>query len=338
MLKLQTASLRDFQKQASQILSNTLLPILSNLKVDVTDVCTITKNAINAVCIGQVVHEGEKQQLLIPEKILFAALNITTDEWITIDGGVIKFGSDTIQFTDEDINTFPLSPVIPDQPQFLLTKEHIKSIGIASEYINVAQNAGSFSFVHLGGDAIFAFHPNYFYINSSFSGLPTTGFNKDEALVINSKDQIEFLDLPNHHIFFIPGYTYIFTKNEMASPKLAQIIERLKLPGKSFTCNKNELVNFLNLANTVSESEIAACTLNQDGLFAKLLMNDHNYGRNNERTMTITGELDEFTFNSRLIINALKSVPYEILNAKTNQNCLIIQAGEEWFCFIGMSK
>lgn len=339
MLKLQTASLREFQSRANYIQSNTLLPILGNLKIDVTDVCTLTKNALDSVCIGQVTHEGEPQQLLVPERILFAALSVTQDEWITIDNGVIKFGSDTIQFTAEDINTFPVTPVIPnDKPTFVLNKEYIKSILIASEYINNSQNTGSFAFVHLDKESIFAFHPNYFYINNSFANLPTTGFNKDEVTVIGAYESIEFLDLPNHHVFFVPGYTYIFTKSEIATPKLTQVIERLKLPGKSFTCNKNELVNFLNLANTVSESEIATCNLNQSGLFGKLLMNNANYGRNNERIMTVAGELDEFTFNSRLIINALKAIPYEMLNAKTNQNCLIIQAGEEWFCFIGMSK
>ena len=338
MIKLQSASLREFQKQASQIQSNTLLPILGNLKIEVTDVCAVTKNSISAICIGQVIHEGETQKILVPERILFAALAVTQDEWITIDNGVIKFGSDTIQFTPEDVNVFPLSPTIPDQPPFVLAKEHIKAIGIAAEYINQGQNAGSFGFVHLAEESIFAFHPNYFYINNSFTGLPTTGFSKDEAAVICSKESIEFLDLQNHHVFFTPGYTYIFTKAEIATPKLTQVVDRLRLPGKSFTCNKGELVNFLNLANTVSESEIATCTMDRSGLFARLLMNDQNYGRGNERIMTVTGELDEFTFNSRLIITSMKSIPYETLNAKTNQNCLIIQAGEEWFCFIGMSK
>lgn len=338
MLKLQTASLREFQKRANQIPANTLLPILSNLKIDVTETCVITKNSINSICMGLVEFEGERQQLLVPERILFAVLSVTQDEWITIDKGVIKSGSDTVGFTEENIKDFPNPPAIPDQPSFLLTKENIKSISVASGFVNDHLDAGTFGLVHLSGDSIFAFHPNYFYINESFKDLPTVGFNPDEIAVISAQESIEFLDLPNHHIFFTAHYTYIFIKSEAQTPKLQQVMERLRLPGKPFTCNKYELVNFISLANNVSESEIATCSITQDGLFAKLLMNDASYGRNNERIVTISGELDEFTFNSRVIANAIKSIPYEVLNAKTNQNCLIIQSENEWFCFIGMSK
>lgn len=338
MIKIQTASLREFQRRANQIPANSFLPILSNLKIELAETCIITKNSINSVCMGLVIAEGEPQRLLVPERILYAALSVTTDEWITIDAGVIKFGGDIIQFTEDDINVFPMCPEITDQPTFLLTQDHIKPIVIAGAYVNSNKNAGLFSLVHMAGDSIFAFNPSYFYINNSFNGLPPTWFGADEVAVISTYDTVEFLNLKNHHVFFSTGYTYIFIKEEASTPNIESVLDRLRLLGKSFTCNKTELLNFINLANTVSESEIATCTIIQEGLFAKLLMNDTNYGRSNERVIIITGELDEFTFNGRVVINAFRSISHEILNAKTNQHCLIIQQDKEWFCFMGTVK
>jgi len=53
MIKLKTESVREFQKRATQISTNTLLPILTNLKLSYSgDICTLTKNNIGAVIGG----------------------------------------------------------------------------------------------------------------------------------------------------------------------------------------------------------------------------------------------------------------------------------------------
>lgn len=59
-IKLRTDSLREFQKRATQIQTNTLLPILTNLKLSYSeDICTLTKNNIGAVIVGQVEATGD---------------------------------------------------------------------------------------------------------------------------------------------------------------------------------------------------------------------------------------------------------------------------------------
>lgn len=343
MIKLSTSSLREFQKRAAQISTNTLLPILTNLKLNYNgQVCTMTKNNIGAVIVGQVEATGDPCQLLINERIFMAIVTSSKKEFIEIQvegEQLLIVDDDKTYLPIENIAEFPNPPEYNSQAEaFKFEKDHIKAIKIASNYTNEIESAGFMKFVHISGENIFAFHTNYFYINGSFSNLPVVSLRSEEVNILQDIEQIEFMDLPNHHIFFIPGYEYIFTKSEAAMPKLDSVFASLNLPGKSFTCNTSELIDFIQRANLISESPISECSMKPAGMFLELKLNDANYSRSNERLISCTGSPDEFTFNSRLLLNPFRAIPYEILNAKTNRNYLIIQAGNEWYSFAGMNK
>lgn len=336
MIKLSTKSLREFQKRISGIETNNTIPVLKNIRVTVSgNLCTATKNSLDAVCIGQIEYEGEETDILINEKVLFALLSVTKDEWIEVHEKHLKSGVDKIPIAFESVEHFPVSPNIEDKEPYKLTSEHIKAISIAKNYTSDQDNQMQYWFVHLNGDAIYAFHSHYFYINNSFTGLPVAQLTKEECAIITAQDEIDFVDLPNHHVFFIPGYTYIFTKAEEVKISINAVVSKLQLPAKSFKCAKSEISDFVSLANTVCESQIATCTFSGN----KLSMNDASYSRGNEREINIEGEADEFIFNSRLIVAPLKSIPYSEINGKINMNNFIITGQEnEWFCFLGMSK
>lgn len=340
MLKLHVNSLKEFQRRAAQIQTNTLLPVCSNLKLEPN---LITKHSLSAAIIGKVETLGDNESYLVDERILFALANGTKSDWIEVYNENLQ----TVLKDDTGLTFLPIIPVVdfPAIPEFdrntgiiVLDQHHIKAINIASNFINDVETAGTLRFVHLDVDSIYAVNNNYFYINGRFKDLPTVAFSSEEASIITSQEKIEFINLSNHHVFFTPGYDYIFTKSESGKININGIMERLRLPGKNFTCNTDELCNFINYANNVSESPIATCTLNPEGLFIKLSINDSNFNRGHERMIACTGEPEEFTFNSRLVATPIKAIPYSTLNAKTNQNCLIVQNDSEWFCFIGMSK
>lgn len=337
MIKLSTKSLRDFQKRIGGIQPYNNLPILKNLKVSIANnICTVTKNEINSICIGQIEYEGDETEILINEKVLFALLNVTKDEWIEVHEKYIKSGVDKIPITFEDIMNYPNPPDITDQPSYKLTKDHIAAINIAKNYISDMDNQMQYQFVHLNEEAIYAFHSHYFYINNSFDKLPVAQLTKEECNIITSQDEIDFLDLPNHHVFFIPGYTYIFTKAEEVKITISAVVSKLQLAAKEFVCSKDQISDFISLANSVSESQIATCTLSGN----MLSMNDASYNRGNERVVNMEGEADEFIFNSRLVAVPFKAIPYTTIKGKVNMNNFIITGGSdnEWFCFLGMSK
>lgn len=337
MIKLSTKSLRDFQKRISGIQPYNNLPILKNLKVTIAgEICTITKNEINSICVGQIEYEGDDIEILINEKVLFALLNVTKEDWIEVHGKYLKSGVDKIPISFEPIDNYPILPEISDKPSYKLTSDHISAINIAKSYISDQDNQMQYQFVHLNNDAIYAFHLHYFYINNSFEGLPVAQLTKEECNIITSQSEIDFLDLPNHHVFFIPGYTYIFTKPEEVKISINAVITKLKLPANEFVCTKSEIMDFISLANNVSESQVATCKLS-----GKLLsMNDASYSRGSERVLNMDNNSDEFVFNSRLIAVPFKAIPYETIKGKVNMNNFIITGGsdQEWFCFLGMSK
>jgi DNA polymerase III sliding clamp (beta) subunit (PCNA family) len=344
MITLYTESLRAFQKKSQQIATNTLLPILSNLKLEFDgNVCTITKNALNSIVIGQVAATGEPGLFLINERVLFSAILANTSK----ESISLHVEGNQLIITDEDKTYLPLEspfdfpnppPYNRDSETLKLTNQHLTAIGIAGKYINDVETAGHMQCVHMSGENIFAFHPNYFYINGGFSNLPAASFRSQETKIIGELENVEFLDLPNHHIFFTPGYEYVFTKTESAMPALEGVFASLRLQGADISFSAGDLINFCQRANSVSESEIATCSLAPDGVFVKLKLNDVNYSRSNERFITCVGVPEEFTFNSRLILEPLKAIPHKQLKGKTLRNYLIVNEGDEWFCFAGMAK
>lgn len=345
MIKLNTNSLREFQKRASVIERNTLLPVLSNLKIEVDEVCLVTKSSLNVVCCGQVVHEGGKQSLLVDERILFSLLSTTSAEWLTIErdgkGLLLSDGKDKISLSTEPVENFPPNPEYDSEAEsFMLEKKHIEAITIGRSYVVDSETSGTKQFVHMRGSLIFAIHDNFFYINNSFENLPDAMFTPEETAIIAQHEKLQMAQTERHLILFADdGYTFIFTKPEGSTLNAEGLLSRIVTPGKNFSILKDELVNFCNLANTVSESPVATCTMSQDGLFVKLQMNDKNYERNNHRLVVCEGEVGEFNFNSRLITSALKAIPYGTVQGKTLQNNMILNYnGEEWFCFIGMQK
>jgi len=343
-MKLNVASLREFQKRASVIERNTLLPVLANIKFEVDgDVCLATKSSLNAICVGQILYEGEGS-ILIDERILFHLLSATNSEWITVEKAgsqyVLSDGKDIIPLPSEPVENFPPNPPYDQEAEaFLLEKKHIGAISIARAFTIDNETAGSKQFVHMRDNLIFAIHDNFFYIDEGFDKLPHAILTKEQTAIIAQHEKLQMAQTDRHLILFADdGYTFMFTKPEGNTLNAEGLLGRIRQPGKNFSMLKEELVSFCNLANTVSESPVATCNMAQDGLFVKLQMNDKSYGRGNHRLVVVEGEVDEFNFNSRLIIGALKAIPHEALVGKTLQNNMILNTEGEWFCFIGMQK
>lgn len=354
MITLNKQSILDFQKRVAFISRNELLPILANLKLEwVEDHWELTKNNLQAVCIGRVNATGEPASVLLDERIFFGFVATTKSEQITIEVGamvVVSDGSTKVELPIEDATHYPPSPAIPADTPLQLTEQHLRAIRIASSFTSPGETAGNFQFVHTGVNGIFGFHNNFFYINTAFEGLPELVLRSDECEVITATEGVGLLDLPNHHIFFNGGYTYIFTKSEGKQLNITGVVDRLKLPGKDVTLAKDGLIDFCSVANIVSETPLATCLMEPaGGGLLKLSLKDANYNRGTDRVLPATGEPDAFAFNSRLLAPVLRAMPYEVLEAKTNSNCFIVGgkggAGNglgsetnEWFCFIGLQR
>lgn len=343
-INLNVASLREFQKKAQLIQTNNLLPVLVNLLLEYKeDRWQITKNNLQAVLVGPVKATGDPATVLLDERIFFALLSTTKSDTIIIEITDKVRISDGIQDTNlpvESPASFPKSPEYSKDSELIqLDKATLRAIKIASNFITNLDTAGGFRFVHaVPGVGVFGFHNSFCYINTAINTPVVISLSKSECEVLGGFESIGFLDRPNHHLFFNSGYVYIFTKTEVNVLNIGQVVDRFKLPGKEFSVSKDFLLEFCNLANIVSENPLAMCKIEPRQEAIRLSLTDSNYNKNTERVIKISGEAAEFSFNSRVIYPAMSAVPYEILKAKINQNCLIISGDDEWFCFMEMQK
>jgi hypothetical protein len=339
MLKLNTKSLQSFFSRASKIQKSSQLPVLSYLKLSFdNEIATLIKSNLEATIIGQVEYEGDPVDILIDENDLSISASNCQSEFIEVEHinnvgkleVVLRYNKVKKVTPSEDINTYPVIPEIKESDIIKLTSDHLSAIEKASSFTGESE---ALSFVQITPAAIAAFSQQSFYINTSFNDLPTILLRPDEIKMLPN-NEVEFSDLERHHVFYTPGFTYIFTKVEGKAAPIDTVLERLRQPGKDFSFDPAELISFCNEANATSKSQIATCTMNG----GNLSLNDAAYSRSIDAEYACEGQPDEFTFNSRLVLSGIKALPTGKIGAKTNQNCLIINDNQEWYCFIGMSK
>ncbi len=343
MITLSTARLQDFQKRTQYINIHPTLPLLAYLKLySENGNFHLIKNNLAAVCVMVV---GEKAPedfppLLLDNRILTGYINtITTSPEIQISWTdkeiTITDGKQPISFERFNPDEYPK---IPDYKaancEYKFSQKLLQSIKTAAEYINDSSSMSNLKFIHLGGEYIFAMHGSYFYLSNQFNSLPELRLDKSQANILTSLEQeIEFGSLGNHYFFLSGDSIFIFTQQEGTSPVVGSILDRLKLPGRNFTIQKSDMVSFCSAANIVSESPISECNISP----GEIKMLDKQFNRKTRRAIPNTGEFDPFNFDSRLLQAPAKAIPYETLQAKTNQNTLIITGQDEYFCFIGMA-
>lgn len=348
MVTLSTEQLKDFQRRTQYIQRNTILPALSYIKMEMRNgKHYLTKNNLRCACVALVKSATKldgHDPILLDDRIFMGFINITKSPDVTVswdDKNVkISDGKTNIKFSKEDYTNFPSAPPFSAaQTQFVFTKQHLDAVAIAKSFILDAETGGNFRFIHVGGEFISAFHTNFFYINNQFSGLPEVRIDSEMADVITSVDSLQFSTNGNHYFFLAVDMIYIFTMQEGQSPNIKSVFERAKTAGKDFKIFKDDVMQFLTAANMVTESAMADCRIKpHDGggaLDFQLL--DDSYNRGVDRIIKCEGTMDDFNFDSKLLVNPMKAVPYDEWKAKTVQNNFIIEGTHEYFTFMGLA-
>lgn len=323
------------------------MPILNNLHLTkVGDNWLLTKNNIRAVCTSIIPGEGAADTLLLEEQLFMDMTNNSKSEYILIQRDLV---SGAVSIIDEDgpvrltstepPEHYPEAQAPPDsEDAFEFTEAIMSALRIAAKFVTDNDSAANYRFVDMNGKYISGFHNSYFYVNAGFKDLPQVMLTPDDIAILGAAGKLTFNTTERHNFFYGDGSTYVFTKTEDKPRKLDTVEARLRLEGKNFTVRRDELLSCFTRANMVSKSEIAATTLTGTANHLKMTFNDASYGRDTEKFIPLTGDMDEVTVNSKLIIDAFKAIPYETLICKTLSSTLIIQGQDEWYTFMGMQK
>jgi hypothetical protein len=347
MLTFHIESLRNFLKNTAYIAKNNLLPVLGNIKLyKEGEQFYAVKNNLKSVCIHPVQGRGEGGPVLLDFTILTALLNVAQGDDLNIEelaGNLVltysigkKEARTELQSLPAD--DFPVPANIPAAEEGrLLPPAAIDSMATARYFTSDKESTANFQYVALNGDNISAFEGAYFYVSTGHTDLTPTLLSREACDVVVALGSVTHASTSQSDCFYTDaGAVYIFAKCEYKPHKLEAVLKGLgNTDGKAFTSLKEDWVTFCNLANAVTESAVALCTVSPTGLFT---MEDGNWNRKQDLQADITGELDEFRFNSRSILPPLKAIPIENWNCKTNQHFLIINSDKEYFTFIGMQK
>lgn len=349
MITINTDSLKEFQRRTASIQRNTTLPALAFLKLEFTNgkhYITKTNARCTVVALLKTVPDPtENPTLMLDERILFSFLNLTKSAAIGIthdqEKVYIDDGKTKVDFQREDPTNFPKTPnYSAAQSVYTFNKEHLTAINIGRNYILDSETGGNFRFIHVGGNYISAFHTNFFYVNNRFTELPEVRIDSEIADTITNgiAEQFQFSKTDNHYFFLAQDIIFMFTPGEGKTPNVKSVHERLGLPGKEFAFSKEDLIDFCNMANVVSETALANCVMTPNGNILNLNLKDKNYNRGVDKNVMLSGELDKFSFDSRLMLTPFRVIPVDALKCKTNQNCLIITNDKEYFCFMGLQN
>lgn len=346
MISFAIENLKDFQKRTQYIKPNSALPSLAYIKLE----CKggkhyLTKNNLRCVCVSLINGIGECPDLLLDDRIFFGFIGKAKSERIDITWDersiYLSDGKKKIDFSRENPIDFPKTPDYSSvKTSFVLTREHLDAISVASNFVLDSETGGNFRFVHIGGEFISAFHTHYFYVNNKFTELPNLVIDAEISNVITAGLQYEVAISENHYFFQAGNVMYIFTQQEGKTPNIkTQVLSRLQLPGKDFQFAKENIIDFCDLSNIICESQLVNCSMNIENEKLLFTMKDNNMNRGNVHPAAVVGTMDKFNFDSKMSVAPLRAIPYETLKSKTVQNCFIISdpSGKEFFCFMGLN-
>ena len=344
MIIFKIENLKEFQKRTQFIKSNDAFPALAYIKLECRESkYYLTKNNLKCVCEYMIAAEGECPDLLLDDKKFSAFISKAKSDLVKV-----KWDDEKIYLSDgkqlgemprQSVENFPKTPDYSQaKSSFTLKKEHLEVIAIAKQYVTNTDTAGNFKFIHIGGEFISAFHTMYFYVCNKFTDLPNMIIDSEIADVITAGEQFEVGISDNKYFFLAGNVVYIFTQQEGKTPNIKNSVwNKLLKTGKDFQFAKENIVDFCELANVFSNSELVYGSLYKQGDYLMMSMKDNNWKTGNNKVSPVVGDLDKISFDCRMVAAPFKFIPYETLKCKTVENCLIISGEKEFFCIMGLA-
>lgn len=268
-MKIKVSDLKDFLKKSNKIKSKGVIPIHDYLLIDFEkDSLSITKNNGNMFCKHTVEEDNEsREKILIEEKRLTALVNNARGEFIHFSktGKKIILNDDVNevkleQMKEVDINNFQTFPGSEGAQRILLNPEVLAAIFEAKGFCSALEaTALSYVYAHKnvnGNFSVFATNAHILYLKTFEEEVPELVLSGEVCSIISTLQHVEYFSAGNYDFFDTGKTVYGFIKADMHKlPDYMSIIRQIE-DGVNFTTNKNELLSFCELINSLAVKEL----------------------------------------------------------------------------------
>lgn len=319
-MKIRAEELRRFLNVAGQIKPNPVATNLDSIKIECTGQEVIfTKTNQNIWCKYSYVCQPAPPEIhLINERLLNGIAQTCKEYEIEITAHVdginilITSGADVLKLGIQDAQLFPAVQIATGE-KTKISSELVERIRIASKYISTTVQRTAMSFVQVGIDGIFATNGSILYYYRAFP-LPDFFLDHEPLGVLRSSDDMLYWTSESYDFFQMDGFTFGFIKSIVKPLPYMQIVS--VTGNQSFTCNKQDLIDFCTIVQYSKKQEYPQATLESaDGVKLCLKHVDADFNINVVRDIAIqaTQPIAQFVFSVPWVEVLLKSLPYETL-------------------------
>lgn len=306
--------LKKFQKLASNIKSNGILPIHGYLKFGGGAIC---KNVGSAFVKYTLPEAGE--EILVDEHDLFSMLNHTSSSFIsiTLKKGKVELndGKDKVILQEAKYNTFHF-PELKDIEETAISSEFMDAVLKASNFAQVVKDMPTYyAYVHIAentvcaGDGLMIFHcPVEENISLVLEGRI--------AQFVAKQGITSFAHSGNYHLFITPEATLGFAKSDIGWFNIKRVFERSR--EYSFSIGASDILSFNSLSMQLTRDPMITIS---DG---KIEMNDMLLDKYHERELEGIKIKEPFTFNPEKMNVALNGLGCEEIDFSDGGPCYFL--------------
>lgn len=340
MIKIKTAAVKKFLDNAKQIRDSKLLPIYQYVKISVKDgVLKFYKSNGNSFLIfdgGEI--KGKDVSVLVNENTLSVVVSsaleeITIDvkgDCVVIDNGVKKYKSHT-----EDVAHFPaIQEKSIDDEKILLTTDAIVSMFYAKSHVSPPADKAMrqwLSYIHLLkiDKKYYVVGLNGFisFFKSFDNKLPEISLEPEVVSVITRFSSLFYSRVGNYDYFDTGELAYGFIKSEMVAPDLGVVLKKF-ISDEFVVMDRKAIVNFcedaINLNQTAVPPEVIIKDEGEEiSLYYSDILGSEALGQK-VKPKEKNFKMDDFTFQPKYMITALKSLDSDDVKLAYVANNMII--------------
>jgi DNA polymerase III sliding clamp (beta) subunit (PCNA family) len=317
LARIKKSEIEAFKIQAANIKPNTLMPILSYLKIEINgDYCEMTKSNNEAFVIRTSINDSENCEFLINESVLYSFAEYSAAEYIEFekDGNRIKIFDqyNATRSPTEPSHLYPKLDKENNTDPIELPKLVLVSAGICANIIFDGEVFDAKSFVFVGKKCVAASDATIGFLQKiGMEELPEIVLRKEVAICLSRMNRCIYCKNNNYDLFQDEATLFGYIRAELQFFDMNLIMPNV---GEKFhfTINKNALMKFNAHCVSITDSaKSLAVTMKGENNILSLEMVLSKLERDTRARLFMRGEKADFKYDPAAMTNLLKCIPCE---------------------------